>query len=89
MHYAEFPPAPDLLDLIECFWVLRGDAPASPSPPERVMPDGCAEMIVHLGVPFERLDPAGRGTPQPRAAARGRSNAAVLFRLTHDSIRTN
>lgn len=80
MHYAEFPPAPDLQDLIECVWVLEGDAPPSAAPPERVMPDGCAELIVHLGVPFERLGPEGRGEPQPAAFLVGQLTRLFVIR---------
>lgn len=54
--YAEYPPSPPLAAWVECFWSITAvDAPATTS---RVLPDGCADVIVDLatgdgaGAPF-------------------------------------
>lgn len=44
--YAEYPPSPPLAPWVECFWSITAvDAPAGVS---RVLPDGCADVIVDL-----------------------------------------
>jgi AraC-like DNA-binding protein len=43
-RYAEFPPAPALAPWIECFWSIR--AGHTPAITNRVLPDGCADLIV-------------------------------------------
>ncbi len=40
MEYREFPPPPDLRELVECAWVVDG-----PPEPIRVLPDGCMDLI--------------------------------------------
>lgn len=66
MRYQEFEPSPALASNVECIWTLSGEAPGAPVL-DRVFPDGCVELIVHLGEPF--LD-AGMA-PQPRALVVG------------------
>ncbi len=68
MHYRELRPRPPLDRFLECFWFADGEAPASSdSPPERIVPDGCPEMILHLGERFERVEENGRRLRQPRS----------------------
>jgi AraC-like DNA-binding protein len=43
-RYAEIPPGPALAPWIECFWSIR--AGSTPVAPNRVLPDGCADVIV-------------------------------------------
>lgn len=43
MHYAEYPPAPDLRDVVRCYWFLRADPPSGASPAEPAFPDGSPE----------------------------------------------
>jgi hypothetical protein len=45
--YAEVAPSPALAPWVECYWSARGVA--SPGLPNRVLPDGCADVIVDLG----------------------------------------
>lgn len=35
---------------MECFWTLESDAP--PKNPERILPDGCVELILNFGAEF-------------------------------------
>lgn len=39
--------------------------------PERIVPDGCPEVILHLGDPFDRREDSGRWRTQPRAFLAG------------------
>lgn len=65
MDYRELTPAPALRPYIRCYWTLRADA-APGSTPQRVLPDGCVEIIINLGARFIRHDALGRTERQPR-----------------------
>ncbi len=54
MLYEELPPEGPLGELVECFWHAVDRAPRLGRPPEHIVPDGCPEIIVHLGDPFSR-----------------------------------
>ena len=45
-RYAEHAPGAALAPYVECFWTARADA--APPRPSRVLPDGCADVIVDL-----------------------------------------
>jgi Domain of unknown function (DUF6597) len=62
LRYREVRPRPPLGRFLECFWFADADAPARDVPAERIVPDGCPELIVHLGDRFERVDESGLGT---------------------------
>ena len=49
MRYREFRPSKQLSPDVECFWLLEGYEPSASARPERLMPDGCIELIVNLG----------------------------------------
>jgi AraC-like DNA-binding protein len=51
LDYREREPPPALTDFIECLWRVEG---RSKRDIQRVVPDGCPELIIHLGDPFER-----------------------------------
>jgi AraC-like DNA-binding protein len=67
LRYREVRPLPPLDRFLECFWFADGGAPPADASPERIVPDGCPELIVHLGEPFERVDDELGGTLQPRS----------------------
>ena len=51
MNYKTFAPHPLLANAVKCCWTL--DAPASPGmDKQRIVPDGCMEMIFHYGDHF-------------------------------------
>jgi len=53
VHYSEVTPASPLLRrYIRCFWFLR-DAPSELSP-ERVLPDGCCEIVLNRAARFRQ-----------------------------------
>ena len=84
MRYIERPAAalaPELTPLIECLWTVEDLRPRSQRPTERVVPDGCPELIVHLGDPFSRRNGKGwRWTRQPEAFLAGPLTAPWLLR---------
>jgi AraC-like DNA-binding protein len=55
LRYEPFAPAAALHRWVECYWRLTGEAGRAPQP-QRILPDGCVEIILHLGDPFVRAD---------------------------------
>ncbi len=68
LRYVECPANPDLRARLECVWEVRDPRPRRG--PERVVPDGCPELILHLGNPFARRV-GQRWVNQPRAFLAG------------------
>lgn len=67
MRYAEFPPPSELKTYVHCLWVFEGQ---DPDEPQRIVPDGRAELILHWRTPYlEQID--GAWTPQPQALFAG------------------
>lgn len=68
-HYVERRPAAPLRPFVECFWAVSDDDARERSP-DRIVPDGCPELIVHRGDVFSRVH-EGRSRPQPNAFLAG------------------
>lgn len=65
LHYRELAPAPALRPYIRCYWTL--DAPANEAASaQRVLPDGCVEIVINLGDRFVRRGETGTIERQPR-----------------------
>lgn len=78
MHYAEIAPQPSLADRVECLWSLTGDGAAGE--PTRVFPDGCIELIVHIGTPWSWRPEGGEFVVQPRAFVVGQLTRPLWLR---------
>jgi AraC-like DNA-binding protein len=79
MRYLERPAPPDLAPFVECLWQLGDAHAAGPRPLERVVPDGCIEIIVHVGPAFRAWrNPAVRD-PQPRAFVVGQLTRVLVL----------
>jgi AraC-like DNA-binding protein len=52
MHYAEHLPAPELRDVVRCYWFLRAGPPSDVQPAEPAFPDGSPELIFSLADSF-------------------------------------
>ena len=52
MRYREITPSPPLSKYVECFWTLESSAPSTQ--PERILPDGCIELILNFGDRFSQ-----------------------------------
>lgn len=70
LRYVEHPPAPALAPFVECFWVVRDAHRRDHRLPDRILPDGCPEWIVHAADPFARRSD-GRWRKQPRSFIAG------------------
>jgi AraC-like DNA-binding protein len=77
-HYSEFRPSPAMADRIECFWLVSQDVDG---PPHRVLPDGCADLILTVAPDAVTLDAVGPMTRhQDYPVIAGRRLLGVRFR---------
>jgi AraC-like DNA-binding protein len=82
MRYREIQPIPSLTQFVECFWTLESDAGAEPAQPERLLPDGCVELILNFGERFREHKDDGRQEQQPRHLLVGQMTRPVLIAPT-------
>jgi AraC-like DNA-binding protein len=65
MNYQQYEPSQELQPFIKCFWSL--EAPVSvPGEKQRIVPDGCMEMIFHYGDLYQQFFEDGSYITQPR-----------------------
>jgi len=83
MEYRELRPSAPLDRHVRCYWTLRAPADAS-APAQRVLPDGCVEVVINLGAPFERHDSDGRAERQPRNLLVGPTTRHMSIAATGD-----
>lgn len=70
LHYVERPAPAALAPAIECVWSVTDRVARAGRPPDRLIPDGCPELIVHRGDRYaRRID--GRRVRQPAAFLAG------------------
>lgn len=81
MHYRTYSPHPLLAPYIKCYWSMEQDADASQSP-ERVFPDGCTELVFHLGDLFKKYVREDIAALQPRSFIHGQIKAYMLLAAT-------
>lgn len=78
MRYREIKPTPRLRTFVECFWTLEGEHCVDASPPERILPDGCVELILNFGDRFlQHVD--GERRRQPRNFIVGQMTGPILI----------
>jgi AraC-like DNA-binding protein len=70
VDYAEQRASRALRPYLECLWTVSARASRRPRDPQRIVPDGCPELIVHFADPFSRRIGA-RWVPQRRAFLAG------------------
>jgi AraC-like DNA-binding protein len=78
MRYCEIPPRPPLNEFVECFWTLESDGPSPGGAPERILPDGCVELILNFGDRFSQHQ-NNRGKLQPRHFLVGQMSGPILI----------
>ena len=83
MDYIEIWPVPALAPYVECLWALTGPAPDPGAEPEPVLPDGCMEIVFHLGSTFRRRATGpGDVASQHRTAVVGQIERALELEPT-------
>jgi AraC-like DNA-binding protein len=65
MDYRVHTPSPDLQPFVKCFWTLD-DVAHHTLQKQRIVPDGCMEMIFHYGDPYRQYFENGDSLVQPR-----------------------
>ena len=80
MRYAEFPPSSALAPFVRCIWTFESDAAAGP--PERIVPDGRSELVLHFGDAFAESSGEGIERIQPRALFAGQLSRPLWLRPT-------
>lgn len=70
MRYQSFIPHPDLRPLVKCYWTLEVPADAG-AERQRIIPDGCIEMIFTLGDDIKRFTTETEFIIQPRSMILG------------------
>jgi AraC-like DNA-binding protein len=66
MNYQVHPPSAELQQFVKCFWTLE-DEPVTDPVRQRVLPDGCMEMIFHYGDLYKQYFEDGSSIVQPRS----------------------
>lgn len=66
MDYQSYPPDPVIAGLVKCYWSLEAPA-AAMAEIQRIVPDGCMEMIFHFGDLYQQILSTGQSIIQPRA----------------------
>ena len=79
MNYCELKPHYPLRRFVECFWTLESDVPATN--PERILPDGCVELILNFGAEFSQHC-EGQQKLQPRNFLVGQMTGPILISPT-------
>jgi AraC-like DNA-binding protein len=76
VRYVEVPPPPALRAFVRCAWALRS-GPRPGSAPDRLLPDGRLEIVVHRREPYRRIAPDGRPVPAHGAVVAGQLSRAI------------
>lgn len=82
MQYREIQPGRLLHPFIECFWTLEGEPDKLASAPERILPDGCVEIILSFAAPFTEIDERSKSRFQPLHFLVGQMTRPVMIRPT-------
>jgi len=78
-RYHEITPSAPLQSFLKRFWILEDRGANNAAPPQRVIPDGRAELILNFGHPFEAFT-NGAWRPQPRCFLAGQIDGPLLLR---------
>ncbi len=81
IHYQRYAPHPALADHVECYWHLRRAA-AAVSTPDRILPDGCTELVFNLRAAMNQADGTGRLHRQPTALLAGQISRHIFLQPT-------
>jgi AraC-like DNA-binding protein len=63
----EYPVHPSLAPFVKCIWSLESKDFINNAPRERILPDGCVELVFHFHQPFWSHSANGQASLQPRS----------------------
>ena len=78
MRYSEFHPRPPLNQFVECLWTLERDTVIEEPQAEKILPDGCVELILNFASPFAQ-HAGNTKTVQPRNLVVGQMTGPILI----------
>lgn len=78
--YSEVAPPPALTPFVSRLWSYRADTPSGSV--QRIVPDGCCELIIHLGTPYDEQRPDGEWHSQARVLFAGQLTRPLALRPT-------
>jgi AraC-like DNA-binding protein len=81
MRYQEIQTGKLLARFIECFWTLEGEPDRSEAP-ERILPDGCVEIILSFADPFTEISEHSGEKLQPSHFLVGEMTRPVIIKPT-------
>jgi len=81
VRYSEFHPQPPLNQFIDCFWALESESAGVRPQIERILPDGCVELILNFASPFAQHN-GDTQTVQPRNFVVGQMTGPILIAPT-------
>jgi hypothetical protein len=76
--YAEFEPRIELRPWVRLTWTYVDDQPSQVI--QRIPPDGCPELIIHLGDPYEEEVAPNHMVRQPRVIFAGQMTRPIALR---------
>lgn len=76
--YHEIAPPAGLEPFVARLWSYRADTPSGAV--QRIVPDGCCELIVHLGAPYDEQARDGSWRRQPRLLFAGQLTRPLALR---------
>ncbi|MFT7464996.1 MAG: AraC-like DNA-binding protein [Pseudohongiellaceae bacterium] len=79
VRYFEIDPPLALRPSVRCLWLLEHDGGGQP---ERVLPDGCMEVVAHYGSPMQRQLNDGSFETQARTIVAGQLPSAMVLRAS-------
>jgi len=82
MRYQEIQTGKLLAPFIECFWTLEGEPDPVESTPERILPDGCVEIILSFADRFTEIDESSEEKLQPSHFLVGQMTRPVIIKPT-------
>ncbi len=82
MNYQEFQPNPILGKFIECFWLLESSDKKSQTEPQKILPDGCVEMLFHFKSLNRRFTSDNETVAEPRSFLSGQIKRSIMIQCT-------
>lgn len=77
VRFRDYPVHPALAPFVKCVWSLESDHPVHDAPRERILPDGCVELVFHFHDPFRTCFAGRDGALQPRSFVVGQMKRFV------------
>jgi AraC-like DNA-binding protein len=75
--YREYPIPTALTPFVKLIWWLECDRSIHDVGPERILPDGCVELVFHFRDPFYTAFPNQKGYAQPQGFVVGQMNEFI------------